>query len=63
MAADYAKRSYRVELNRDSVRNAISNVKINKVDNVYFINQDAGEYMVGKIIKKVKSRFSNNGST
>lgn len=51
VAADYAKEVIGVELNRDSVRNAISNAKINKVDNVYFINQDAGEYMVKKSLK------------
>lgn len=54
VAADYAKEVIGVELNRDSVRNAISNVKINKVDNVYFINQDAGEYMVEKSLKGEK---------
>lgn len=54
VAADYAKEVIGVELNRDSVRNAISNAKINKVDNVYFINQDAGEYMVEKALKGEK---------
>ncbi|WMM26121.1 hypothetical protein RBU61_05455 [Tissierella sp. MB52-C2] len=40
-----------VELNPDSVRNAIQNSKINNMENVSFINEDAGEYMVKRASK------------
>lgn len=46
IAADYAKEVIGVELNKDSVRNAVANAKANNVENVHFINQDAGDYMV-----------------
>lgn len=34
-----------VELNKDAVKDAISNAKMNKISNVYFYNEDAGEFM------------------
>ena len=34
-----------VELNKDAVKDAISNAKRNKISNVYFHNEDAGEFM------------------
>lgn len=34
-----------VELNRDAVRDAISNAKRNGIKNVYFYNADAGEFL------------------
>lgn len=46
IAADYAREVIGVELNKDSVRNAVANAKANNVENVHFINQDAGDYMV-----------------
>lgn len=46
IAADYAREVIGVELNKDSVRNAVANAKANNVENVNFINQDAGDYMV-----------------
>lgn len=35
-----------VELNKAAVKDAIVNAKINEIQNVKFINEDAGEYMV-----------------
>ena len=35
-----------VEINRDAVKNAIKNTRINKVDNVKFYQGDAGEFMM-----------------
>lgn len=34
-----------VELNKDSVHDAIKNAKLNKITNAYFYNADAGEFM------------------
>lgn len=34
-----------VEVNRDAVRDAISNAKRNQIQNVYFYTEDAGEFM------------------
>ena len=36
-----------VELNKDAVGDAIKNAKRNKITNVYFYNEDAGDFMVG----------------
>ena len=36
-----------VELNGDAVRDAAVNARLNKTDNIRFINADAGEFMVG----------------
>lgn len=41
-----------VELNRDAVKDAITNAKRNKVNNIYFYNQDAGEFMNQMAAKK-----------
>lgn len=43
-----------VELNKDAVRDAIKNAKRNKAENVYFYNDDAGDFMVG-LAKEKKS--------
>lgn len=36
-----------VELNRQAVKDAIVNAKLNGIKNIRFINEDAGKYMVG----------------
>jgi 23S rRNA (uracil1939-C5)-methyltransferase len=51
VAAESAKGVLGVELNPDSVREAIQNSKINNMENVFFINEDAGEYMVKRASK------------
>lgn len=44
-AAGKAKQVIGVELNRDAVRDAIANAKLNKIKNCWFTAADAGEYM------------------
>lgn len=46
IAADKAKEVISVELNKDAVRDAITNAKRNQIKNVQFYNADAGEFMV-----------------
>ena len=45
VAADYAKEVIGVELNKDAVKDAISNAKLNNTSNIFFYNADAGEFM------------------
>jgi 23S rRNA (uracil1939-C5)-methyltransferase len=45
IASDHVKKVIGVELNRDAVRDAITNAKRNKITNVEFYNKDAGEFM------------------
>lgn len=46
IAAKHAKNVIGVELNRDAVRDAITNAKRNNIQNVRFFCADAGEFMV-----------------
>lgn len=46
IAASKAKEVISVELNRDAVRDAIGNAKLNKIQNVRFYQQDAGKFLV-----------------
>ena len=41
-----AKEVYGVELNKNAVRDAIQNAKLNQMKNIRFFNDDAGKYMV-----------------
>lgn len=45
IASNHVKKVIGVELNRDAVKDAITNAKRNKIKNVYFYNYDAGEFM------------------
>ena len=54
IAADKAKEVISVELNKDAVRDAISNAKRNDIKNVQFYNADAGEFMVNLAEQKKK---------
>lgn len=47
VAADKAKNVIGVELNSDAVRDAISNARLNKTENIRFFCEDAGKFMVG----------------
>ena len=47
IASDKAKEVIAVELNRDAVRDAITNAKANQIKNVRFYENDAGRFMVG----------------
>lgn len=46
IAADKVKEVISVELNKDAVRDAITNAKRNQIKNVQFYNADAGKFMV-----------------
>ena len=45
VASKYVKKVYGVESNKAAIKDAISNMKINKIDNVEFVCEDAGKYM------------------
>jgi 23S rRNA (uracil1939-C5)-methyltransferase len=45
IVSGHAKKVIGVELNRDAVRDAIINAKRNEIANIYFYNEDAGEFM------------------
>lgn len=45
IASDHVKKVIGVELNRDAVKDAITNAKSNKVKNIFFYNMDAGDFM------------------
>ena len=47
IASKKAKEVIGVELNKDAIRDAITNAKRNDVKNIKFYNQDAGKFMVG----------------
>ena len=46
IAADYAGEVTGVELNRDAVKDAIANARGNKIKNIRFVCDDAGDFMV-----------------
>ncbi len=46
VASDKAKEVIGVELNKDAVRDAINNAKLNGCKNITFYNNDAGKFMV-----------------
>ena len=46
IASKYAKRVIGVELNKDAVKDAIKNAKLNNIENIDFVCADAGQYMV-----------------
>ncbi len=45
VASDHAKRVIAVELNKDAVRDAISNAKRNQTEHIEFYNNDAGVFL------------------
>ena len=55
IAAKKAKQVLGVELNKEAVKDAISNAKRNKTENIYFINADAGQFI--KELIKGKEKF------
>lgn len=52
VAAGTAKEVIGVEVNRDAVRDAVHNAKLNGISNINFYCADAGEFMVGMAEKK-----------
>ena len=51
IASSKAKEVIGVELNRDAVKDAINNAKMNKINNIKFINDDATAFMI-KLAKR-----------
>lgn len=65
IAASKAKEVISVELNRDAVRDAVTNAKRNDIKNVQFYNADAGQFMVEMAEyradqKKIRCRMPQN---
>lgn len=54
IAADLAKRVIGVELNKDAVRDGVTNAKINGVKNIEFYHKDAGQFMIQLAEQKEK---------
>lgn len=54
IAAKQAREVLGVELNKDAIRDAITNAKRNNMKNIRFVNEDAGKYMVSLAEKKEK---------
>ena len=52
IASKHAKEVIGVELNKDAIKDAITNAKRNEIKNIRFINDDAGKYMVSLAEKK-----------
>ncbi len=52
IASDKTKEVIGVELNKDAFKNAIGNAKGNKINNIRFFNDDAGEFMVKLAVNK-----------
>lgn len=52
IASKHAKEVLGVELNKDAIRDAITNAKRNEIKNIQFVNEDAGKYMVSLAEKK-----------
>lgn len=52
IASDKAKEVIGVELNKDAFKDAIGNAKGNKINNIRFFNEDAGEFMTKLAVSK-----------
>ncbi|HBB30108.1 MAG TPA: 23S rRNA (uracil(1939)-C(5))-methyltransferase RlmD [Clostridiales bacterium] len=52
IASDKTKEVIGVELNKDAFKDAIGNAKGNKINNIRFFNDDAGEFMVKLAVNK-----------
>lgn len=46
VASGFAREVIGVELNKDAVRDAVTNAKLNRITNIRFYNNDAGKFMV-----------------
>lgn len=54
IASKSAKEVYGVELNKEAMRDAVTNAKRNECKNIRFVNEDAGKYMVSLAEKNEK---------
>ena len=52
IASDHAAQVIGVELNRDAVRDAVSNAKRNQISNIQFYQNDAGKFLLGMAEQK-----------
>lgn len=52
IASNHVKKVLGVELNRDAIKDAITNSKRNNIKNAFFYNQDAGEFMNQMVSEK-----------
>lgn len=55
IASKYAGHVYGVELNKDAVKDARKNAKLNNIENIDFVCADAGKYMVNLAEEKLKA--------
>jgi len=55
IASKRAKEVLGIELNKDAIKDAITNAKRNDIKNIRFFNEDAGKYMVSMAEKKEKA--------
>jgi 23S rRNA (uracil1939-C5)-methyltransferase len=53
-ASDKARQVIGVEVNRDAVRDAIANARLNGLKNCWFTAGDAGEYMLGCVREGIR---------
>lgn len=54
IASKDVKKVLSVELNKEASKDAIKNAKLNKIDNIEFINSDAGKFMENMAKNKLK---------
>ena len=54
IASDHAKEVIGVELNKDAVKDSVSNAKNNEISNIRFYQNDAGKFLVGMAEQGVK---------
>ncbi|MCR5652901.1 MAG: 23S rRNA (uracil(1939)-C(5))-methyltransferase RlmD [Ruminococcus sp.] len=55
IASKYAGHVYGVELNKDAVKDAKKNAKLNNIENIDFVCADAGKYMVNLAEEKLRA--------
>lgn len=55
IASKYAGHVYGVELNKDAVKDAKKNAKLNEIENIDFVCADAGRYMVNLAEENLKA--------
>ncbi|MEI3325716.1 MAG: methyltransferase domain-containing protein [Thomasclavelia sp.] len=54
MASSKVKEVIGVEVNKDAVKDAINNAKMNKISNIKFVNDDATAFMIKLAKQKQK---------
>ena len=54
IASSKVKEVIGVEVNKDAVKDAVNNAKMNKINNIRFVNDDASAFMVKLAKQKMK---------